>query len=151
MVSVIGRALLVAAACAALLGCGGTASAERGRRPARVIPPVDFTKSGGFAPVLERLHIARNGRAALRTGFPGSVETTRFRLARSRLASLRSGFAAAGLAGIGAAGPTSCADCFEYRITYRGHTVDRAETDVPKRLEPVITQLTAIVDSHLPR
>lgn len=131
------------ALCAALAGCG-SASAKPEARPSAI----EYTKGGGFAPILERLHIGVDGRAKLTVGFPSDAETKHFGVARKRLESIRSALAEAQFGQIPEAGPPNCADCFAYAITYRGHTVNRSESDVPERLVPALRQLSAIVAAH---
>lgn len=146
MVKLVTASLAAAALAASLVACGSDSV------DAKTLPraaAIDYDKSGGIAGVHDHLHIAPGGKAILKGGYGTEAGTTGFRVGPRRLAALRKALATARFGTIPPeSGPTGCADCFVYSVTYRGHTVTRDEIDVPERLAPVLRQLQAIIDAH---
>ena len=83
--------------------------------------------------------------SALRRAGENRVE---FRIGKRRVLALERALRQAGFASLEDPGPSGCADCFEYEIRYRGHSLEVDESEMPPALEPVIGELEAIVTAH---
>jgi hypothetical protein len=145
--------LATALACLAMApGCG----------PAVEGPPsvarfaLSYERSGGLRADPRSLEIAP-GRHATAKGrkLPSrtdSVITARFRIGVKQVKRLRNALERADFQAIGTPGPNPgvCADCFFYAIRYREHEVSFSQVDVPKGLSPVVEQIEALIEHHLP-
>ena len=138
-------------ACLAVLGGGGKREARAAAAPAP--PPGSFAifyqRSGGFAPSTSTL-IVRPGRHAVAAtgGSRAGENRVEFRIGKRRVLALERALRQAGFASLEDPGPSGCADCFEYEIRYRGHSLEVDESEMPPALEPVIGELEAIVTAH---
>lgn len=100
----------------ALGGCGGDASTTPTSGGSGDGPLVTYTKSGGFAPILQTIVIERDGAATVKTGYPADTggKRVRFELEQEELESLRKAIEATTLEKESA--QTACADCFVYEV-----------------------------------
>ena len=143
------RLLAATFACTLALATGAASAAA----PAPLPPPGSFAifyeRSGGFAPSTSKL-IVRPGRHAVAatSGGRGGEDQVAFTIGRGRVLELERGLRRAGFFSIEDPGPSGCADCFEYEIRYRGHSLGVDEAEMPARLEPVIGELEALVTAH---
>ncbi len=146
--------LTTALACLAVYpGCGG---------PAVEAPPsvaafqLSYERSGGLKPDPRSLRIAPGRHAtAQRPKFPSTPDsrsTIRFRVGVKEVKRLRNALERADFQAIPgpAPVPSNCADCYLYEIGYRGHTVSFDQASVPRGLEPVVDQVEALIEAHLP-
>jgi len=138
-------------ACLAVLGGGCDREARAAAAP---LPPpgsfaIFYQRSGGFAPSTSTL-IVRPGRQAIAaaSGGRGGESRVEFTISRRKVLALERGLRRAGFFSIEDPGPSGCADCFEYEIRYRGHSVEVDEAEMPARLEPLIGELEAVVTAH---
>ncbi len=133
-------------ACLAV-GCAGPAGADHPRPQPFAI---HFEKSGGLNPVPQKLAI-RPGRRAVASmgGSPLGVRTVRFRVSKKRVVSLARGLRRARFSTLESSSSGNCADCFLYRIGYRGHRVTIVEPALPDELRQVVTKLETIVFTHV--
>jgi hypothetical protein len=94
--------------------------------------------------------IVHPGRRAVAATSGGRGEKSRveFTISRRQVLALERGLRQAGFFAIGDPGPSGCADCFEYEIRYRGHSLAIDESQMPSRLEPVIGELESVVTAH---
>jgi hypothetical protein len=132
------RLLALAAMAAATLLLGGTASART---------LIEADRTGGFAGVDDHLVVRvggggtytdRDGKHyALR---PATTRDARRVLRESNFASLKRSYRP--LRGV--------ADAFEYRITYRGHTVTYVDgaRGVPQRLQRILSELSGLMSGR---
>jgi hypothetical protein len=72
-----------------------------------------------------------------------------FHLSAHRIRALERGLRSAHFVSLESPGPSGCADCFEYSLFYRGHSLELDESQTPPRLDAVIAQLEAIISAHL--
>jgi len=147
----MGLPALVLACLAAL---GGGCDRDGATTAATPLPPagsfaIFYERSGGFAPSTSTL-IVRPGRHAVAATGDSRAGQNRveFRIAKRRVLALERGLRQAGFDSIGDPGPSGCADCFEYEIRYRGHSLSIDESEMPSRLEPVIGELESVVTAH---
>ena len=144
------RLLAATLACTLALATAAVASAAA---PAPLPAPGSFAifyeRSGGFAPSTSTL-IVRPGRHAVAAtgGSRAGANRVEFRIGKRRVLALERGLRQAGFASIEDPGPSGCADCFEYEIRYRGHSLAIDESEMPSRLEPLIGELESIVTAH---
>ena len=138
-------------ACLAVLGGGCDREARAAAAP---LPPpgsfaIFYQRSGGFAPSTSTL-IVRPGRHAVAAtgGSRAGENRVEFRIGKRRVLALERALRQAGFASLEDPGPSGCADCFEYEIRYRGHSLEVDESEMPPALEPVIGELEAIVTAH---
>jgi hypothetical protein len=102
--------------------------------------------TGGIAGVSEELRVDRDGGAELRTGVPPSdSRTARFRLSPQVLARITRTLDAAKIESLPARPPTGCADCFQYRLSYRGTSYSADESDEPPRLRAAISAIDRLI------
>src|SRR3954447_4078317 len=122
-------------ACLAALG-GGCDGGDATEARAPLPPPGSFAifyeRSGGFAPSTSRL-IVRPGRQAVAEsgGSRAGERRVAFRIGERRVLALERALRRAGFFSIEDPGASGCADCFEYEIRYRGHTVALDESQFP--------------------
>ena len=109
---------------------------------------ISYERSGGLKADPRSLRIAPGRHATAE----GRGETTRFRVGMKQVRRLRRALESAGFTSISSPSPQpgSCADCFYYDIGYRGHDVEFSQADQPRGLGPVVDQLEALAESHLP-
>jgi len=138
-------------ACLAALGGGCDRGATAATAP---LPPagtfaIFYQRSGGFAPSTSTL-IVRPGRHAVAAtgGSRAGENRVDFRIGKRRVLALEQGLREAGFASIEDPGRSGCADCFEYEIRYRGHSLAIDESGMPSRLEPVFAELESVVTAH---
>ena len=150
MVGSMGLPVLLA--CLAAL-CGGDREAADRAAAAPLPPPGSFAifyqRSGGFAPSTSTLTV-RPGRHAVAetSGSRAGENRVEFRIGKKRVLALERGLRRAGFASIADPGESGCADCFEYEIRYRGHSLAFDESQTPARLEAVIGELESVVTAH---
>jgi hypothetical protein len=104
---------------------------------------------GGLAGISERLQILSD-RSALLTSGPRATShsTSRFDITDAEYAGLRDKLDAAGLDSLPKPGPTGCADCFEYRISYQGIEYSADDASLPDRIRPAINALNDVIATH---
>ncbi len=104
---------------------------------------VEYSRTGGFAGVNDRLIIDTGGKAVLAT----KAAKSEFTVSRDVLDKLRKSLDDAGFAKLKKEylpAPGS-ADLFEYLITYQGYTVRTADSAVPEKLQPAFDLLNGII------
>ncbi len=106
---------------------------------------IDYRRSGGIAGIDDQLAIDANGKATL-TRQTGRYE---FSVDAGTMKQLLSNLDNAGFVNLGSEYMPSRQgnDTITYRVTYKGHTVQMADTAVPESLQPVLDQLNRIVDT----
>ena len=110
---------------------------------------ISYERSGGLKADPRSLQIAPRRGATAR----GSGNTVRFRVGVRKIKRLRRALESANFESVPVPVPHSlgtCADCFYYDIAYRGHEVEFSQVDQPRRLDPVVNQLEALIEAHLP-
>jgi hypothetical protein len=109
---------------------------------------ISYERSGGLAGDPRSLQIAPGRHATAEA----RGETARFRVGVKQVRRLRRALESANFTSISSPPPNpgSCADCFYYDIAYRGHEVEFSQVDQPRRLVPVVNQLEALIEAHLP-
>ncbi|HEY7257126.1 MAG TPA: hypothetical protein VH476_10640 [Solirubrobacterales bacterium] len=142
--------LATALACLAMHpGCGGPAVATSPPPPSVAQFAVAYQRSGGLKAEPRSLRITRGRHATAK----GGGNAVRFRVGVRKIRRVRRGLESANIESVPAPVPQSsvtCADCFHYRITYRGHVAEFSQEDQPRQLVPVVNELEALIDSHLP-
>jgi hypothetical protein len=147
--------LATALICTALSGgCGGPAAVPVPHpvpRPASRFA-IAFRRGGGLKASVETL-VVRAGLRARATAPKGRREASkRFRMDAGTAEELRRELARAHFAGLrGSPISGSCADCYLYSITYRGHRVRFPESETPDGLGEVVDQLEGEVIAHMYR
>ena len=125
-----------------LSGCLGVKTPPVSRtQPPGIV--VDYQRSGGIAGMNDRVVIFDNGAALISTR---SVNTE-ITVNQTDLDSIDAIFTQAkfsGLEGNYTSGRNG-ADLFQYRISYRGKTVNTEDTAIPAALEPVIDAMNQMV------
>ncbi len=129
-----------------LAGCG---SASQSASTATSTPSgrqalVTYSKSGGIAGIIERLKVEPSGHATVSEGLPADAKTKTFSLSPEELSKLRQTLDAAKLASHASASPQGCADCFVYRIAYRGTTFEGDQATLPAAVRPAVEALDAL-------
>jgi hypothetical protein len=145
--------LAAALTCVAMTpGCGG---------PAVQAPPsvarfaISYERSGGLVSMPRSLAVVpgRHATAKARTSVrSGGLLTNRFRIGVGQVKRLRAMLERADFQAIPAPGgePGSCADCYTYEISYRGHDVAFNDATLPTSLRPIVARLEALIAAHLP-
>ncbi len=148
------RMLAAMIACLLALAAGAVVVAAA-PSPAPERPPAyDFqliySRSGGFAPSTRGLVVAPGQFAMVETTeTDGDKRHTEFRLSGRRIHALERGLRRAHFGSLESPGPSGCADCFEYMLFYRQHSIKLDQSQMPRRLSAVIAQIEAIIDNHL--
>jgi hypothetical protein len=110
-----------------------------------------FDRSGGFAPMPQRLIVKPGRRAtAVAVGPDRKSHRVEFRLSVATAKRLRDAAEAADLAKIGAEEPGTCADCFLYTVAYRGDSVTVDQASLPPELARLVSRSEAVIAAHLP-
>jgi hypothetical protein len=106
---------------------------------------LEYQRSGGIAGVDDRLVVDADWNATLTR----SGQATEFTLDAETIAGLQALLDKAGFADLDAEylPAQQGADLFEYTLTYLGHTVRTADTAVPAGLQPVLDELSRIIDA----
>jgi len=154
------KCLPVALACFALgpAGCGGGESDPGAPAPSGDETLITYTRSGGFAPMLERLTIEADGDGTARSGFGASGrKVSSFILPPDQLAALRDAIEAAPLDEV-ETGDYVCADCFGYGIETADAEVNLSDVDfgedsganVPPEVEELYDLLAELAERYLP-
>lgn len=148
----IALSLVVAAPTA---GCG---SEDEPPPPSGNETLVTYTRSGGFAPVLEKLTIEADGDGVASTGF-GAVDrrVRSFRLDPDQLAQLKAAIDAVPFDEIDT-GQYTCADCYAYSVKIAGADVTLSDTDfmtgsgadVPPELDDLFGLLGELSRRYVP-
>jgi hypothetical protein len=103
---------------------------------------VTFARTGGFAGVNDRVTVKRDRRVTVRSRGDAAKHT---RLSRAAMQKLRRELDDAQIDHPPADSPPSCADCFVYTITYKGHRVQLTEDGIPERMQPAIQRLSRLI------
>lgn len=111
-------------------------------------PAIEYNVSGGIAGISEHLTIFSDRKATLASGYGPDRSTARFDVTDAEFANLRDKLDAARLDSLPKPGPTGCADCFEYRVSYQGIEYSADDVSLPDRLGPTIAALNAIIAAH---
>jgi hypothetical protein len=137
-------ALILAFALLALAGCGEAESSA-----ATLKGPIQYSRSGGFAGVVEKMTINTNGRGETRT-----VSRKRsFTLGAKQRRSLEKAVERAKLRDVKSPKAGSGNDALYYAISYRGHRVAWSDltTSPPEAVMELYAMLGDIYESHRPR
>src|SRR3954470_19966654 len=108
--------------------------------------PVRYAKAGGFAGILQRMTIRRDG-----TGVTSNHSDKRkFRLPENRLRSLKKLVKAADIAHTKSPKPGQGADAIGYSVAYRGHTVTWSDLSAnpPRRILKLYELLDQIYEKY---
>ena len=111
--------------------------------PGRPAVLVEYWRTGGFAGVDDHLTVYENGQAIL-TYKGGQKDFVLQRDQVQRLIQLLDEAKFGSLKKEYIPGNTCC-DLFEYRISYKGHTIRTMDTAVPNVLQPILDSLNEIV------
>jgi hypothetical protein len=135
----LGVVLLVAT------GCGGGSASTSSPTPNHG-SLLRLRVTGGKAGVFEELRVDRDGDAELSAGVrPSRGKATRFMLSPRALARLTAVLDAAKIGSLPSRPPTGCADCLEYRLSYRGMTYSADQSDEPPRLRATISAIARLI------
>jgi hypothetical protein len=138
--------VLAAVVALGLAACGEGGGASTGIEDAK--PAIIFRVSGGLAGISEELQILSDRTAILTSGRRADItSTSHFSITDAEYANLRDELNAAKLDSLPKPGPTGCADCFEYRISYHG-TYSADDVSLPARLRPAINTLSGLIATH---
>ena len=139
------------------LGCGSEDSGTPTiSDPNPDAPLVEYVRTGGFAPSLQRLTIQIDGDAELLSGYePDPPKRQDFELTSTELADLEAAVEAADFDAV-EKGDGVCADCFYYEITTDEGTLELSDADlfegstssVPNEVFELLDQLATILDEH---
>jgi hypothetical protein len=141
----------VLAACLFALGACGGGSDQEARPATPGSFQIVYERGGGFAPSVSRLVVRPGRHAVAESGsFTGEKERTAFRIGRAQVIALQRGLRQAHFGSLKNPGPSGCADCFEYVVTYRGHrlSLDESQTETYDGLGEVLAELESIVAAH---
>jgi hypothetical protein len=106
---------------------------------------LDYHRTGGIAGVDDRLVIFDNGEALVQT----RAVTGEFKVNQSELARIQALFEKSGFGTFEGhyTSPYHGADFMRYSITYQNKTVVTEDTATPTALEPILTEMNAILSS----
>ena len=147
--------LATALVCTALSsGCGGPPAvpvAHAAPRPASHFA-IAFERSGGLKASVETLVVRPGLRAYAMAPKGASEASAHFKMNAGTAEELRRELAKARFTQLPSALiPTTCADCYVYKIAYHGHTVRFLASKVPDSLLEVVDGLEEEVIEHLYR
>jgi hypothetical protein len=130
-------------------GCGGDATTTKEPEQPQAGPLVAYSRSGGVAGAQEQLRIERDGEATV-SEYGG--EPHPFQLGDGELALLESELAAADFEAIETdPGPTVCADCYVYAVTYEGHPYSYDDlVQPPQSVLTAVDHLTRLATENYP-
>jgi hypothetical protein len=149
------RAGIVILGLAVLAGCGGDETSggggAGGSPPARAkLPaPLTFQVSGGLRLRLDKITIAPDGSAQVKT-----INGERpVKLTNAELARVADALAGSGLESVpeNSRSPSPIPDAFGYRFVYKGRQVDTDQESNPDRLQGLTATLTHLVDRYGPK
>jgi hypothetical protein len=109
---------------------------------------ISYQRSGGLTGERLSLVISPGRHGVIRQGGPRGTRTFGFGVGEKRVRSLERALRRAHFADLESHASGTCADCYLHSIAYRGHRVRVIESELPPRLEPVLANLSAIIDVH---
>jgi len=132
-------------------GCGGAPAAHAAAKPASHFA-IAFERSGGLKASVETL-IVRPGLRAYAMAPKGKSEVSKhFKMDAGTAEEVRRELAKAHFAQLPSESiPTTCADCYVYKIAYHGHIVRFLASNTPDSLGEVVDALEEEVIEHLYR
>jgi hypothetical protein len=133
--------IFVAFALLTLSSCGGESAA------ATLQGTLGYSRSGGIAGLSEELTIQRDGRAKVTTR-EGSKA---FKLSKEERSRVSAALEDADLANVKVKKTPAVPDSFIYDLRYRGAKLQLNDTNVPKAVKPLLTELHRLVKAHAPR
>jgi hypothetical protein len=146
----VGTAAALVLAIGLTPGCGDSNSTGTVTSQPDPSGVIKYEITGGLAGIQERLVIQPAGDATIVSRqTPDGQSGTRFSLSASAGAALRKTVGDAHLDTLPkASGPTGCADCFEYSITYGDMTYAADDSSIAGRAKPVIAALNEVIAEH---
>lgn len=130
----------------ALLAACGSVARQPSPTPSAAFT-VEFRRTGGFAGLDDRLVVMPDGRAH-RVTRRGACD---LQVAPADLEALHQSLDQAGVTSLPSATPnTTVLDALEYDVTYGGASRHYSEEQVPARMRPALTRLTALLDRPCP-
>lgn len=145
----MGRVITIALSLFAIAGCGDDATTPEPPQDPQTGPLVTYSRGGGVAAVDEQLRVERDGAATVIAGY-GPTEPQTFQIGEDELALLESELDAADFEAIDP-GPTGCADCFIYEVTYDANSYSYDDVaDPPQSVLTAVGHLGQLTADHYP-
>lgn len=141
LAAVLSTTAVAAAAAGAATGAGDGDGTDA--RAAQAQTVVRFSLSGGFVGRDVRLSLRSDRRAIVTDRRAG---TKRHTIKSATLKALRRTLDAAHVEQRLSSGPSGCADCFNYAITYKGHRAAFDDSTIPSRMRKAVAELRRITD-----
>ena len=104
---------------------------------------IGYERTGGFMRLDDKLVIQKDGKATLTQ----HGQSTSFQLDTAELNKLVALFEASHVDTLQRNYPASGNDLIQYRVTYKGQTVQAQDGSIPVELQPVIDALNTLVDT----
>jgi hypothetical protein len=142
--------VLAVSALALVAGCGNDDSPQASPTTTADGPLVTYSREGGVASMPIELTIEPDGKATLVSEYDGQRES--FDLSETELAALESELEAANLDEYEApTEPSTCADCFVYRVEYGGTTITYDDIATPPdEIVALVGHLDELAMAHTP-
>ncbi len=136
------QTLIGSIALLALAGCGGESSS------ATLEGPIEYSRSGGIAGVVEHMVIQPDGRGETST----LKDKRAFELTEEQRTELAAEVADADLTGVESPDKRPGADAFDYGISYGGHEIVWSDlTERPAGVDEVYSMLGDLYEANAPR
>jgi hypothetical protein len=110
---------------------------------------VVYERAGGVAYTEQRLVVDQDGSAAVDVGGPEGFEE-RFRLDDTALDAMNGLLRNAEADLENSPGPSGCADCYEYRISYQEHTASYDDTNLPPGVRALVELFGTVIERETP-
>ncbi len=133
-------AFFLTVALLALAGCGSESDA------ATLKGALTYSRTGGLSGVSDKLAVQSDGAAKVTTR-KGSKS---FKLSKDERTRLTKALANADLANVKVNATPPVPDAFQYALHYRTSKFAFNDTNMPKALKPVVSELNKLVKAHAP-
>ncbi len=136
------QTLILGIALLALAGCGDDSSS------ATLDGPIEYSRSGGIAGVVEQMVIQPDGRGETST----LNDKRAFQLSEEQRTELAAAVADADLPGVKSPDKRPGADAFDYGITYGGNEIVWSDlTERPEGVDDVYSMLSDLYEANAPQ
>jgi hypothetical protein len=132
--------LFIAFALLTLSSCGGESAA------ATLKGTLGYARSGGIAGLSEELTIQPDGRAKVTTRKASKA----FKLSKDERSRVSVALADADLAHVKVRDTPAVPDSFVYELRYRGTRLEFNDTNLPKAVKPLVSELHRLAKAHAP-